>query len=577
MEWSQIIVIVLVSIFGAIFLVAIATLIVSFFLKDDFSKRSPSTLAITVDLNNDRVLVFSKKNLLGIQKHTIESYLKLFDKNSRKKLEDLFEIIRQDVSNEYDDIVETNCHHNTRKKRRFYSVFYINSINREKGIIHATQYFYENIPAITSGDLKKENKIRATFNVSENIIKSRFINSKGSKGASIQMRYEVSSSLKNEDISQSIFFGLVNIVCKYINSNRILIKTHGTDLVIHDFKVNKRTVVYKLVTEIKKEFIRILEMNNVLNRVSFHIGIAEHKFYPRDYNKINKVLHQTINDAVIKNREIIFYDNQVREEYYFDQSYKSEVATIIENHSMKYNFAPIISASSRCEVIGYFSKPVPISSVFSDINELKEYAYKLNFCRELFSEITKHLLSKFSNESTNIKGDCHLFYSLNSHEIGYANSLLSFIIASKKVNLALVFNEMDLLKNLNKNTDFTNNFRKLTFKGYKIGLEISLKTLEFPDEFYSLFDYFIFDAEYFEKNFDDVSHSSLNMKRAIEKILKFKKKVIVKSVNTANDLELRILENLKLISGDAIAPFSEMVLPVDKKVYDKIQKIKKKG
>ena len=42
-------------------------------------------------------------------------------------------------------------------------------------------------------------------------------------------------------------------------------------------------------------------------------------------------------------------------------------------------------------------------------------------------------------------------------------------------------------------------------------------------------------------------------------------------------MELRIQENLRYLAGDVISPFSEMILPINKKVTDRIKKIKKRG
>ena len=133
------------------------------------------------------------------------------------------------------------------------------------------------------------------------------------------------------------------------------------------------------------------------------------------------------------------------------------------------------------------------------------------------------------------------------------------------------------MKNIDKNEDFAEPFRKLHSKGYKLSLNVTLKTLELPDEMYTLFDYFQFDVTFFDQNFDDISHSSLTMKRSIEKVLKYHKKVIVSSVETWNDVELRVQENLKLLAGSVISPYSEMILPINKKVIEKIKKIKKRG
>ena len=38
-----------------------------------------------------------------------------------------------------------------------------------------------------------------------------------------------------------------------------------------------------------------------------------------------------------------------------------------------------------------------------------------------------------------------------------------------------------------------------------------------------------------------------------------------------------VKENLKYLAGDVISPFNEMIVPINKKVFDKIKKIKKRG
>lgn len=550
------------------------------FIKSRFEKgtlrKGASTLSVTVDLLDNIVLIFSKKRLNGVIKLSIDEYLSYFETKSRKKISNLFEIIRQNVQQDFDSTLELNSFHSTKKKKLMFSVFYINSINQERHLIHATQYFFTNIPATEGLELKKLNKVKSMFNVAENNLKIRTRNVNGSKGMVCLFRYSISSSLKNEDISANIYYTLIDIITKYINNNRILSRGRGKDLLVFDFKVSKRKVIYKMLIDIKKEFTKHIEMGGMSNRISFNIGVVEFKYYPKDYHKILKALNQVSNEMVVKKKDILFYDNQSREEYYFDKSYKNEVQAVIHNHSFKYNFAPIISTSSY-EVIGYFSKPIPISTIFSDIDEIKGYAYKLTLSRDLFSEVTKYLLSKFVNETNEKSSQLHLFYNLSCHELSYANSLLGFFMTSKKVNIVLSFNESDMLKNLEKDTNYIESFRKLSSKGYQIALEVTLKTLEFPDQFYSLFDYFVFNQSYFEKNFDDVSHSSLSMKKAIEKVLKFNKKVVISEVNSWNDVETRIQENLKLLSGSAISPYSEMILPVEKKLIEKIKKFKKRG
>ena len=538
-------------------------------------RKLPSTLSVTLDLKNNKASIFSKKRILGVSYYSIDEYLKFFQGSSKELVQNLIGKIKTNVVDNIPKTLEVNCLHNSTNKKVYFSVIYINSINVESEIVHLTQYFYDSIPCLVGIDLKRENKIRATYNVPLNVVKTRLVTS-GTKGASIMFHNKISVSFKNQDISTFVYYALINILSKHLDHNRILYKNKNGDLIFTDFKVSKKHKIFKLVNTIKKEFDRFIEMNGIYNRIKLSMGIAEHKYYPKDYQKIMKSLNQATVEAVNKNRDFVFYENQVREEFYFDQSYRTEVQSIVLNHSVKYNFQPIVQVSN-CDIVGFFSKITPISTIFNKINEVKDYAYKLNYNKELFSELSNHLLSKFVNEAGSLKDNTYLFYSLKFHELQYANSLLGYVLASKKANLVLVFNETDVLKSLDRNQDYLAPFRKLISKGYRLSLDVTLKTLELPDEFYSLFDYFQFDVKFFDENFDDVAHSSLTIKRSIEKVLKYRKKVIVSSVNSWNDVELRIQENLKYLAGDVISPFNEMIVPINKKVFDKIKKIKKRG
>ena len=574
-EWP---IILIYCVLGACVLL-IAGLLLAAFLKNKdeiyIMNKIPSTLSVTIDTKNDKVYLFSKKKLTGVREISINDYLKLFKGKSKEKIEEMLNMVKLNMAEEIPQLIEVNSIHSFKNKKIYFSVVNINSINLNLGTIHITQYFYNNIPALYGVDLKRENKIKSMFNVPKNVIKNRIMNA-GSKGAGFLFHFDISTSYKNNDITVLIYYALINILAKYVNQNRVLIKDKGSDLILLDFKASKRHKTYVVANLIKKEFDKVIEMNGVSNRIKFTIAITENKFYPRDMQKIFKALHQTSVEAINKNKDFLFYENQNREEYYYDQSYKSEVISIVENHSLKYQFMPIIGVK-HFDAIGYFSKIIPVSNIFTEINEVKNHAYQSSYARELFSEISKHLLSKFVNEAGTAKDKVYLFYNLKHNEVGYANSLLGYIFASKRCNLVLSFNETDLLKHLDKNQDFIEPFRKLASKGYRLSLEVTLKTLELPDELYALFDYFIFDIKFFDENFDDISHSSLTLKRSIEKILKYKKRVIVSSVNSWSEMELRIQENLKYLAGDYISPFNDMILPLNKKIIDKIKKIKKRG
>ena len=291
-NWPEILIYTVIGVCG---LLAISMFLAAFikFKKEDFKvDKSPSTLSVTINLHDNMVSVFSKKKLNGVKNLSIDEYLEFFSKNSKEKIKEFLDKIKMNVTDEFLRILELNAYSITRNNKKLYfSVFYITSVNLQEGIVHGTQYFYDTIPVLDEIDLKRENKIRSMFNVSENIIKNRFINS-GTKGASMMFNYKIITSYKNEDISALIFYSLINVISKYVNQNRILVKSKKDNLILHDFKAYQRHKIFKLISLIKKQFIKFVEMNGANSRIKFSISVVEHKFYPRDYHKVMKALNQ---------------------------------------------------------------------------------------------------------------------------------------------------------------------------------------------------------------------------------------------------------------------------------------------
>lgn len=569
---------VLLAVIGTLIIIFLIYLIFTFFQKKLINEKKTKNLnnkSITIDYANKLVTIFDKKHLYKAETITYDDYLNLFDSNSRKNVDDFINKHIENTLNNIETKIEVDSLLNSQKSKYYFSILEINNVNYQKELIHLSQYFFENIPLVFYLDLKKKEKVNSSFEVTDNVLNSRFINSKHYKGVSLMFNISLINFINRSNINTFAYYSIRNILSKYVKSGRIFVTADENSFVLHDFKITKHITTLKLISKIRKEFLQFIEMNSIEDRVRLNIGVVEHKYFPNDFSKTMKALKQITNEAIVKSRAYLFYDNQNRTEFYFDQSYKTEVESIINNHSLRYYFSPIINTSNY-SIIGYFSTIVPVSSVFTEINEVKNYAYKLLIDKELFSEISKHLVSKFMNENQDDK-EIYLFYDLKFNELSFANSLLGYISGFKRVNSVLTFNESDLLKNLNVDQKYIDIFKKLASKGYKLGLNVSFKNLELPDELYSMFDYFVYDSIYFEENFEDISHSSLFLKKSIEKVLKFKKKVIIKSVNNWSDVELRIQENLKLLSGDAILPSSEMIMPISKKTIEKIKRIKKKG
>lgn len=522
-----------------------------------------------------KFIVFNKKYLTKYQEFTWDEFFKYFDNNSKKKFDSYINKLIENTSDDISKICEVDTLLKEGSFIYYFSVFEVSSINFDDQIIHLNQYIFQNIPLLNYFDLKKEEKIRNSFDAKDNVISTKFKNSSTYKGVSFIFKTTLINYYNKSSIETIIYYTIRNILSKYVIGSRIYVCEDKNTFIIHDFKISRTMDTLKLINNVRYDFNKFLELNGFTDRVKLSIGAVEHKYFPRSYTKTLKGLKQVINECQLKERNYVIYDNQQKSEFFFDQSYKNEVESIINNHFLKYSYSPIINTSNFA-VLGYFSKITPISSIFTDINEIKDYAYKLNLDKDLFSEITKHVSSKFMNEIGNDK-EAYLFYDLRFNELSYANSLLGYFTSFKSINSVLVFKEDDLLKNVDLNDQYVELIKKITSKGYKVGLEIVYKNLELPETVYALFDFFIFDSIVFEEKYNDLSHSSISLRKSIEKILKYKKKVIIKSVDNWSNVELRMQENLKLISGNAIAPFAEMITPISKKSIDKIKRIKKKG
>ena len=366
------------------------------------------------------------------------------------------------------------------------------------------------------------------------------------------------------------FYYFKNILANYIKK-RVLVALSNNSFVLHDFSISTNIGARRLASKILKDLKTFLELNLLDSKAKVYCAVVEHKYIRKDeYNKVVKILKETLNEAKNKESEIVFYDPQAKSEFFFDQSYKAAIESIIKNHSLKFKFQPVINKDSLKE-IAYFGKVYPISNLFSDIGEVKQYAYRLGLIKKLFSEILKYMCSKFYNEKNVDTSNVYLLYSVKPFELECCNSLLGYIQNVRYIQLVLVFDEVEVAKTLSDKS-IIEEYKKLANKGYLLGLDIKDKNLILPDEVYALFKIYIYDTNYYNKNFADVSNSSLALVKAIEKLLKYKRVMILYNIKTTSELELRLKEGMKHLSGDIIGEENEMVLPISKKSINRVKK-----
>ena len=564
---------IIIAVFCVVFVLICAFLIwdiyIHFFLKKKMIK-SNKEYVLEYDYKKQRITYFNKKDMNGVKMIDFDSYLRLFD----EKCVVLVKEFLDDVINCKKDFNKTlicDCKRSFQENYYTFCVIEIFQVNREKNLIHMQHYFFSNLPLIHISDTKKINKIKYSFNSSDEDINGYFLNAKNSyKGASIAFEFSTEYLLYDYNYQNYIFYYFKNILATYIKK-RVLVALSNNSFVLHDFSISTNIGARRLASKILKDLKTFLELNLLDSKAIVYCAVVEHKYIRKDeYNKVVKILKETLNDAKNKESELVFYDPQAKSEFFFDQSYKAAIESIIKNHSLKFKFQPVINKDSLKE-IAYFGKVYPISNLFSDIGEVKQYAYRLGLIKKLFSEILKYMCSKFYNEKNVDTSNVYLLYSVKPFELECCNSLLGYIQNVRYIQLVLVFDEVEVAKTLSDKS-IIEEYKKLANKGYLLGLDIKDKNLILPDEVYALFKIYIYDTNYYNKNFADVSNSSLALVKAIEKLLKYKRVMILYNIKTTSELELRLKEGMKHLSGDIIGEENEMVLPISKKSINRVKK-----
>ena len=564
---------IIVAVFCLVFVLICAFVIwdiyIHFFLKKKMIK-SNKEYVLEYDYKKQRITYFNKKDMNGVKMIDFVSYLRLFD----EKCVVLVKEFLDDVINNKTDFNKTlicDCKRSFQENYYTFCVIEIFQVNREKNLIHMQHYFFSNLPLIHISDTKKINKIKYSFNSSDEDINGYFLNAKNSyKGASIAFEFSTEYLLNDYNYQNYIFYYFKNILANYIKK-RVLVALSNNSFVLHDFSISTNIGARRLASKILKDLKTFLELNLLDSKAKVYCAVVEHKYIRKDeYNKVVKILKETLNDAKNKESELVFYDPQAKSEFFFDQSYKAAIESIIKNHSLKFKFQPVINKDSLKE-IAYFGKVYPISNLFSDIGEVKQYAYRLGLIKKLFSEILKYMCSKFYNEKNVDTSNVYLLYSVKPFELECCNSLLGYIQNVRYIQLVLVFDEVEVAKTLSDKS-IIEEYKKLANKGYLLGLDIKDKNLILPDEVYALFKIYIYDTTYYNKNFADVSNSSLALVKAIEKLLKYKRVMILYNIKTTSELELRLKEGMKHLSGDIIGEENEMVLPISKKSINRVKK-----
>ena len=276
--------------------------------------------------------------------------------------------------------------------------------------------------------------------------------------------------------------------------------------------------------------------------------------------------------AAEKNPEQIAYYDRLRPMINLDNTFfRKELDLVIKDKRLYVSFRPIVDARSG-DVYGYFSYIEPSQSIFNNFNEIKEFALKTERERELFSVMSRNILTKFFNQRTSDKH--YLFLNVLISDFQAISNSLSRMNHADNIPLVLLFDEEDVSMSALSSDVTIEKLTKIKNYGFDLGLTISNTELTMPAALYGTFDYFVVD----EKNVKNIKKDQRKLNfllSTLGKLLKYNKEIIVTDFPGWSEIEYMVRSGINLVSAEEIAKKNSMVVPLEIKKITKVNSFTK--
>lgn len=548
--------------------------------------NSIKVTAVYIDFNDKIVTLFQPKTLEKSSSISYVSFCYLFYANEENNHNGEAVNIDEFISHIFEEnkltkeYFETDGITNHQSKHKYRVLFEVTNVDFEKRTLHGNIYYFDNI-ALFSYPTKYPSKI----NKYERAYKSTLFNlqrdfSPGRErklnGASYMFTISNSYTLNSLKYNRYVYWNFFDIVAKY-NKKMTKIIQHPSEnvFIINDFNSSPRNVCLKYIKNISSDFYLFLQMNNLDSMYKLTCACLEHQNTKADYLLAMKDLRNVMQIALEQNKPYLFFDFRLSNKFYFDEASTTEAKKVIESNQFLYLYEPIYNCVD-VRMFGWFCVVDCSNNLFRNIIEIEQYAIKLDLLNHLMKTIMTTVVDKATRELASYSEEARRVYlnvSVNDIEpiLRWEKYLSN---AVKNVRLIFVFDESNIRDNYGDET-IIEKIDDIKLHN-KIALSINNQNLVLPNEIYERFDYFIFNSNQVV-DAKDSAHEEFVLKKSMEKVLRYRKRLLFKGVKTLNEVEFRLKTGLKYLSGPAIGLPNEMFIPLDPKVVDRIKKIEGKN
>ena len=528
----------------------------------EIKELSNSLRIFVIDIANDQVRYFNSAHLRERKTTSITAFYNQFPSKEREGLINWIGNLlehNEDVS----WFIELSVYIRS-SRQNVTSVLEVQKIDYKKQLIYIESHLLQ-----TAFKSKGKGE-KPDFAKPETLSKVIF----ASNGKGITFAFNFFSKLtKTSDFSQLAYADIKDIMIGFTSDDVILMEEKFGQIIVTNLAIKTRAEIYSFIDSVKAKINRFLLIKSYSDDIDYTIGVIENSENFRDAKTLIKNVLM-VSDLTKDSENQIAFFNDIKTMLIDDQGkqFRTDVQEVIEDNKLRYYFQPIYNVD-RGRVVGYKSSVVPFDSYFHEIDTLKNYAMRTEDDKELFSTITKNVISRFVEE----KNDSNylLFMPVSFNEINFVNKSLGHTRGVTDCNIVIVLKERELanLPDEYEEDALINSIRSFKTKGYGVALEVDDDILTLSPTLYGTFDYFNLSvATHISKK--NAGRNLPSFQGLIEKLLHYEKPIIALDIQSWDIVELVYRLGVANICSDAIAQPAENIMPIQRKIITKIKNLK---
>ena len=528
----------------------------------EIKELSNSLRIFVIDVTNDQVRYFNSAHLRERKTTSITTFYNQFSSKEREKL---ITWIGNLLDKEQDApwFIELSVYIKS-SKQNVTSILEVQKIDYKNEVIYLESHLLQR----TFKSRMKGGRLE--FSKHEYLYKKIL----ASNGKGITFAFNFFNKLtKTADLSQLAYADIKDIMIGFTSDDIILTEEKFGQIIVTNLAIKSRSEINSFVDSIKAKINRFLLIKSYSDDIDYTIGIIENNENFRDAPTLikNAVL---VSDLTKDTENQIAFFSDIKTMMIDDhgKQFRTDVQEVIEDNKLRYYFQPIYNVD-RGRIIGYKSTVVPYDSYFHEIDTLKNYAMRTEDDKELFSTITKNVISRFVQEKND--SNLLLFFPVSFNEINFVNKSLGHTRGVSDCHIVIVLKEREL-SNLPEEYEeeaLVNSIRSFKSKGYAVALEIDDDILTLSPTLYGSFDYFNLSvATHISKK--NAGRNLPSFQGLIEKLLHYEKPIIALDIQSWDIVELVYRLGVANICSDAIAQPAENIMPLQRKIITKIKNLK---